>query len=74
MAHTFTTTEKNRLAAVITYLHGAPELPFDSTVIERVAAVAVSSGFVSSNGEFEERAKNSPITTLLEFAAYLGAP
>ena len=74
MAHTFSQTESNGLAEVLTYLNGAPEIPFDSTVIERVANIAVSAGFVTSNLEFAERAKDKPITTLLEFAAYLGAP
>lgn len=74
MAHTFSTDEATSLTEVLEYLRGAPEIPFDSTVIERVANLAVSVGFVSSNLEFAERAKDKPITTLLEFAAFLGAP
>jgi hypothetical protein len=76
MAHTFTTAEYDKLVAAsqAMTLTSATELPFDSTIIERTAVVAVSSGFSVSTGAFLEACKLNPISTLLNFIAYIGAP
>jgi hypothetical protein len=76
MAITFSASDYAALvsASQLMTLGSATELPFDATVIERVAKVAVSSGFASSTGAFLEAAKLNPISTLLNFAAYLGKP
>ena len=58
--------------AVITFLKGAPEIPFDAAVAERLAPFAVASGFVASTGEFVQRVRDYPISTLLEWLLYSG--
>lgn len=49
----------------------APQIPFDATIIQEVAAVSQSTGF-QSQGHFVENAKNSPISTLLAFIKFIG--
>jgi hypothetical protein len=50
----------------------AYETPFDERVAETVARVAVSSGFLETDGAFLESIRNNPISTLLEFVLYIG--
>ena len=59
-------------AANFMLLGTAVELPFDQAVIQRLAPVAVSSGFASSTGQFFEACKNKPISTLILFVAFAG--
>lgn len=70
---TLSTTDKNRLQHAIDELvkSNAPQIPFDATVIWEVGRVAQSTGF-QSQAKFSERAKNSPISTLLEFVKFIG--
>jgi hypothetical protein len=49
----------------------AVELPFDATIIERIAAVSASTGFETA-GKFKNDARDNPISTLLRFAKFLG--
>lgn len=49
----------------------APQLPFDATIIQEVAAVSQSAGFQQA-ATFSENAKNSPISTLLSFIKFIG--
>lgn len=69
-----TTAEKNKLQHAIDLMvkGNAPQLPFDATIIQEVAAVAQSSGYQVA-ATFTENAKNSPISTLLAFVKFIGA-
>jgi len=70
---TLSAANSKEIQAVIDYIvkSNAPQLPFDATAIERLARVAASVGFEGA-GNFKEDAKNSPITTLLALAKFLG--
>ena len=57
------------LKATIAFLKGAPEMPFDTAVAERLAPIAVFSGFVPDTGTFVQKVRDYPITTLLEWLA-----
>jgi len=76
MAHTFSASEYSKLVAASQFmtLGSATELPFDDAVINRVGVVAVSSGFAASAGAWKEACQLNPISTLLNFAAYIGHP
>jgi hypothetical protein len=71
----FNATQQHQIAsAYILLTRGtAYETPFAEDVIERVAPVAVSSGFMASTGAFYEAAKLNPISTLLKWINYLGS-
>lgn len=49
----------------------APQIPFDATIIEQLAAVAASTGFKSA-GNFKEDARDKPISTLIKFIRFIG--
>ena len=49
----------------------APQIPFDATIIQEVAAVAQSSGFQQA-ATFQQNAENAPISTLLSFIKFIG--
>lgn len=68
------TDNKAKLQAAIDALvfSNAPQIPFDAKIIEQVAAVSASIGF-QTTGAFVENAKNSPISTLLTLAKFIGA-
>lgn len=61
--------------AINLYLVGtAPENQLHVDAIDILAPVAVAVGFSATTGAFAEAAKDRPITTLIQFAAYIGKP
>lgn len=63
------------------YVQGlAPENQFHDTEIQQLAKVAASVGFVPRDfksatvGAFLEAARNRPLTTLIDFLAFVGHP
>lgn len=57
--------------AYLMYKGSARNIPFAEDVIQRIAPVAASSGFMTVGGFYEE-VKNRPISTMLRFALFLG--
>lgn len=70
---TLSTDNKNKLQHAIDLMTkaNATELPFDAKVIEEVAYVSNSTGYLSA-GAFKEQAKTNPISTLLGFVKFIG--
>lgn len=56
---------------LLMYEGQAYELPFAEDVIERIAPVAESTGFLSRGG-FYEAIKDRPVSTMLQWALFLG--
>lgn len=52
----------------------APQQVFDAGLAERLAPVAVASGFIANKGAFLEAVKLRPLTTLIDWVAYMGKP
>lgn len=82
MAVTFTTAQYNIVQQVVQrYINGnAPENQFHDTEINQLAKVANQVGFVprdfksASVGAFQEACRNRPLTTLMDFLAFVGHP
>lgn len=86
MAVTFSSAQFSQLQNAINLMvrGTATELPFDANVIDAVTLIANQVGFnpgaLGSNGNpisnlgFKEAARNNPISTLLEFVAFVGHP
>lgn len=82
MAVTFTQAQYNIVQQVVQrYVFGnAPENYFHDTEIQQLANVAAQVKFVprdfksSTVGAFTEAAKNRPLTTLMDFLAFVGHP
>lgn len=82
MAVTFTQAQYNIVQQVVQrYVNGnAPENQFHDTEINQLATVAKAVGFIprdfktASVGAFQEAAKNRPLTTLMDFLAFVGHP
>lgn len=74
MAYVFTTAEKKELTDAINWMlkRQAYEYPFDAQVSQQVALVAKSSGFTKTTGEFLNRIRDNPYSTMLQFVAYVG--
>jgi len=51
----------------------AVELPLHESVIQELAAVAASTGYLTQ-GAFYEAIKLNPVSTLVSFIAFVGAP
>jgi hypothetical protein len=70
---TLSQTNKDALQAAIDRLvkENATEIPFDAEIIERVAKVAASTGFLGA-GNFKEAARDRPISVLLQFIKFIG--
>ncbi len=54
-------------------LGSAEELPPDSTIMELVGKAARDAGFPTPGKTFEQAVRDNPISTLLNFALFLGA-
>lgn len=53
-------------------LNAAPETLFNATSAQELSRVAVSTGFTPTRGQFIERVKERPHTTLLQWIIHLG--
>ena len=70
---TLTTDQHNQLmgAALLMYDGQAYETPFAEDVIARLAPVAAKTGFLTQGG-FRENIKDRPVSTMLQWALFLG--
>jgi hypothetical protein len=75
MALTLSTAQHNQLvfAAGLMTKETAVELPLHESVIQELAAVAASTGYLTQ-GAFYEAIKLNPVSTLVSFIAFVGAP
>lgn len=66
-----TTVQQLQAAANYLLLGQAEESPAHVDFIQRVANAAVTAGFTTSQGRFEESMKLKPFSTMTLFAAFL---
>lgn len=71
---TMTTDQENRLVGAINLMRlgTAVETPFADDVIERLAPVAESSGYLT-RGAFYQAVRDRPISAMLQWALFLGS-
>jgi hypothetical protein len=76
MAYTFSQANYDALTAASGLLtkSTAPQLPFDELTIQQLEGPAVAAGLFATTGAFQEAAKNSPISTLIDFIRLVGKP
>jgi len=70
-----TAAQQAQLTAAIQLMEQgtAYETPFAQDVLERLDPVAVSSGFATTNGWFEDKIGVKPVSYMLKWALYLGS-